>query len=83
MGNPAKTDDIREFAAELVGDVNGHPVEVVGRGVLDEGEGIVSGYYEIVQFPPGIDPRILITTLVTGYPNCTKDHRYFQFSCGV
>ena len=59
----------REFFAELLGHVNGAPIELSGLGTVDSMSGVTSGTYTLSRMPPDFDPRLLSACLITGYPN--------------
>src|SRR5438128_2719759 len=59
----------RTFIAELVGQVNGHPLELNGGGDIDSASGITHGTYSLKRCPSDFDPTLLSGCLITGYPN--------------
>ncbi|MDR5790300.1 hypothetical protein P9281_27520 [Caballeronia sp. LP003] len=59
----------REFSAELIGLINGQPIELVGGGSFDPQGGVTIGQYQLKKLPRDFDPKILTACLITGYPN--------------
>lgn len=57
------------FTAVLTGALNGEPLDLVGKGTIDEENGLTDGRYEVRQLPADLDPRSLGAYLMTGYPN--------------
>lgn len=64
------------FTAQLTGQVNGSEIELSGGGSLEQLRGTVHGTYGLVTMPEGLDPLILSSCLITGYPNaCSASDR--------
>lgn len=59
----------QEFVAELLGEVNGQPIQVYGQGSILRDLGVTAGTYMVRKLPDYFDPKLLAACLVTGYPS--------------
>lgn len=59
---------------KMDGEVNGQPLTLAGRAILEPFEGITRGRYVIEALPKGMDPRILSAFTITGYSNSSKNY---------
>jgi hypothetical protein len=63
-----------DFETELVGEVDGAKIRLLGEGTINEGVGWTEGTFDIIDLPDDIDPRSLGAFMFTGYPNsCQMD----------
>lgn len=53
--------------------LNGQDIAVSGGGEINQPTGSVMGRYDVSDMPENIDPRVLKTVMITGYPSvCAK-----------
>jgi|SRR5579862_1926778 len=57
------------FVALIQGCLNGQALHIEGRGVFNEGKGIVDGRYRLIAVPSRVDPLIFEAVALTGYPS--------------
>ncbi len=71
MPAPRKDGRGLPYRAVVSGCLNGYRICVRGEGTIDEERGETTGQYEIEAVPPGVDPRLFVAVMVTGYPNAS------------